>query len=130
MAIICACLPSVGPQCVLRVKKLLPSSKARNETIKNGASHKTIATIGGGSGRPINRLSKLGDNGTRSFERLDDDPELGAASTPGLWPKGYHAERSTTVSGRYTPNEQGPAIPLTSISVTQEMSWDESRVKT
>jgi hypothetical protein len=130
MGIVCACLPTVGgPIIGTAVRMITPRKPTQhNESTSKKASFKTIATIGGSSAKIINRpaFSKVkGDDGTGSFERLHDG--AGEPSTTNLWPQGYHGERETTVSGRRTPSERDDDIPLTSITVKQEMSWTESR---
>ncbi|KAK9421425.1 hypothetical protein SUNI508_05660 [Seiridium unicorne] len=133
MGIICACLPTVGGPLVGTIVKLVttPKPPQRNESSGLKGCFKNIPTNGSGSSRAIKRpgLSKVkGDDGTGSFERLND--ESAVPSPTDLWPKGYRGERIYTVSGRRTPSEQSDDIPLTSITVKQEMSWSESKAAT
>ncbi|KAH8202970.1 hypothetical protein TruAng_002916 [Truncatella angustata] len=127
MGIVCACLPTVGGQLVSMVVTYLttPKPTQRNESVSKKGSFRTI---GGSSSKTVHRptLSKVkGDKGTGSFERLKDD--AGEPSPTDLWPQGYQVERDTTVSGRRSPSEKGDDIPLTSITVKQEMRWTESK---
>ncbi|KAI0171451.1 hypothetical protein BJ166DRAFT_589517 [Pestalotiopsis sp. NC0098] len=134
MGIVCACLPTVGGPIVGLIVKTITTSR-RSEplqsTNRNKRGSKVIQVIGGSSSRGINRpafstKSKGGDSSNGSFERLNDS---GGETSPttNLWPKGYRGERDVTVSGRRTPSEHNQDIPLTSISVRQEMSWTESK---
>lgn len=130
MGIICACLPTVGGPIAAMLVKLASTSKPsqRRESTSKNNSMRTNVTIGGGSARAINRPDfpkAKGDNGIGSFERLND--ESGQSSPTDLWPEGYNGERDITVSGRRTPSEAGGSIPLTSITVKQEMRWTESK---
>ncbi|KAI1854322.1 hypothetical protein JX265_012491 [Neoarthrinium moseri] len=130
MGIICACLPTVGGAIVGIIVRLITTPKAtvRNESTSKRSGFKPIGTIGGGSGRAIHRpaFAKVkGDDSTGSFERLED--ESGETSVTNLWPKGYQGERETTVSGRRISSEQSDDIPLSSITVKQEMCWSESK---
>lgn len=127
MGIICACLPTVGGPIVTMVVKrtTTPKPTQRNESSSRKSGFKTI---GGSSSKAINRpaFSKVkGDDGTGSFERLNDESNI--VSPTNLWPQGYRGERHTTVSGNRPPSQRSDDIPLTSITVKQEMSWSESK---
>lgn len=128
MGIVCACLPIIGgPVVGILVKIMAYRTAARDRSTKK-SSLKTIVTIGGGSARGINRpaFSKVtGDDGTGSFQRLDD-LESAAQRPPSVWPQGYQGDTQTIVSGRPTTAATlSDDIPLTSIAVRQEVSWDE-----
>ncbi|KAF7533841.1 hypothetical protein G7054_g6730 [Neopestalotiopsis clavispora] len=133
MGIVCACLPTVGGPVVGMIVKTITTSKHSEpleSTRKNKRSSKVIQIVGGSSTRGITRpafssKSKGGESSNGSFERLNDSG--GETSPTNLWPKGYRGERDVTVSGRRTPSDRTEDIPLTSITVRQEMSWTESK---
>ncbi|ETS81855.1 hypothetical protein PFICI_06857 [Pestalotiopsis fici W106-1] len=133
MGIVCACLPTVGGPIVGMIVKTITTSKHSEpleSTRKNKRSSKVIHIVGGSSSRGINRAafsskSKSGESSAGSFERLNDSG--GETSPTNLWPKGYRGDRDVTVSGRRASGERTEDIPLTSITVRQEMSWTESK---
>jgi hypothetical protein len=130
MGIICSCLPVIGGPVVGVLVKVMAYRPTPREGTSKKSSLKTLVTIGGGSAKGINRpaFSKVtGDDGTGSFERLNDIESAGPRP-PSLWPQGYQGERQTTVTGRPTTGAtQSDDIPLTSIAVRQEVSWAESK---
>lgn len=133
MGIVCACLPTVGGPVVGMIVKTITTSKHSEpleSTRKNKRSSKVIQIVGSSSTRGITRpafssKSKGGESSNGSFERLNDSG--GETSPTNLWPKGYRGERDVTVSGRRTSSDRTEDIPLTSITVRQEMSWSESK---
>lgn len=139
MGIICACLPTLGGPVIGQLIKWISTPKKKTTTRGNeGTSGKrssfhTLVTVGGSSSKGINRPARSkargGDSGNGSFELLTDERSSHGKRHTNLWPKGYHGERHTTVSGRRTPSERSDDIPLTSITIRQEMTWSEMKIE-
>ncbi|KAI1483197.1 hypothetical protein F4774DRAFT_213840 [Daldinia eschscholtzii] len=153
LAIICGCLPVLGPlfNNLIRirpfawVRKLTRCSRdyGTSETLNTPVTLRALRTIGGstmhrgdtGKGRTSQDV-RTPINSLRRFQKLDDDSDgvtkvssygngkEPVREIPDLWPQGYATEYRAVV--RKTSNVGGNKVPIGAIAVETVVDWEES----
>ncbi|KAH8669047.1 hypothetical protein BX600DRAFT_266594 [Xylariales sp. PMI_506] len=120
VAIICACLPTLGPVAVVVARffrtrlasRLEKSSGGRSTSFANSVSHHSTRS--------------QGPDG--AFRRLEGSASGG--HSPYLIPKGYSHEMNVMVSGKEDAFEiNSDEVPLKGIHVKKDVTWEEARQK-
>lgn len=120
VGILCACLPTLRPLVSVIFGRVLTKVSTKESAGLNESSG--IATIGGRGSKP--RYSKAQGVDGMGFERLRDI-EASDRTPVRLWPKGYCADRETTVVGMDSHSVISAEIALGAIHVRNEVSLSE-----
>lgn len=122
VGVLCACLPTLRPL----VSAIFGSVLTKYSTKKSAGLNESsgIATIGGRRGSKP-RFSKAQGMDGSGFERLKDI-EAADRIPVILWPKGYCADRETTVVGMDSHSTISAEIALGAIHVRNEVRLSET----
>ena len=128
VAVLCACLPTWRPLIANMFGSVLSLYSSKKS---EGLKDPNLVAAGGRLSKPPSksRFAKSSGKGTEgSFERLND-VENPREIPEGLWPRGYRADRETTVVGTDSHSALSDEIALNAIHVRNEVCLSETTVQ-